>query len=586
MLMARNLKYVSNKEFYEALKPEVIIQQQEFSKKRLPMQAVLRVLFKSGEIKVMRRVVLNDLIPCMPNFDTQTIERGYNIVSMHLAGMALHYNFLYSVNANELEKSYSNDFAVNDLKSFVKLPKSILQVNSGLYDLTKKQFMTQNCDAHGNEYFTPGNVNYDIVKLSQIDKSMLKVVKKIFNDWSQGDQVRLEFLKSLILAAAMGDGFKKYIIIQGPGGNGKSTFLNIIKGIVGMNRYLPFNVQDLENDAHMSMLHNELNVILGDDLENRAVLSTHLLNRFKQLVTGSDILVNRKFLSSIYVRMDGLKIQATNDFPRFMETGDMILDRVIAYQWSNVNYRKDTHEGDEIRKLTNHSLDELVGSNEVNLDSAISNNGNKDFYTALMSWVVHTTQLPTSKTFDEFQDAFRKETEEAFASSRDALEEVFVMLDEEGAFEYSRICVNAIYYRYVEYLKTANPSAKPTSRRILVKRLQDYLQKYPHIKKMNGLVRLTSIKYTTCNIREFTNGIEISTAKSLPTYKWLNEKSVMFENMKATHVLDEYTDQQIKLIMNEIAIREDIEIDSVYAMSKYEFENTFNTYKEELIDSI
>lgn len=584
--MPIKFKYASNEEFYESLRSRIVAKQQDFETQRLQMIVVLRMLLESGEIKMIESLASQSMIPCMPNFDTQRIERGYDVVAEHLMNLAHYYNFSYSINKDTLERRYEIEFRTHNLTTYAQLPNHLLNVESGVYDLMKQKFTTQLHDENGNEYYIPENMNYDIVSLEKVDQNMLNVVKKIFNDWSQGDQVKLEFLKSLVLAAVMSEGFKKYVIIHGPEGSGKSTFLNMIKGVVGSDKYALFDIHDLDGEVRLSTLSNELNVILGDNLENQKSSSAKVLSRFKQFTSGHEILVRRSSTSSIYVRMDGLKIQVANEFPQFIETNDATLDRVIAYQWPNVDYSRSILEHKKIRTLARYSLDELIGVEEADAEDIALNCAHKEFYTALMSWIAHTTQLPTIEIFNHFQDTFNKEIKRKNELPLKVLEEVFVLLDNSGAFEYRQISANAIYHKYVEYLKSVNPSVMIVDRKFMTNQLQKYLKKYPHIKKSNESLRLRSIKYTACNIREFTEGIEFSIAKTLPRYAWLREKSIMFENTKAYHILDSYSDQQIDVIMNEITRLENVNIDDVYKMSKVEFECVYKTHESEIANTL
>ena len=410
--MTNTFKYTSNKEFYEALRPQVSLKQAQ-SKKQLSMQSVLEILIESGEMKRLEQSGKQSVVPCMANFDSQSIEKGYGAVALHLAGMGSYYNFVYPVDITELERKYAHIIEVNNLKEYVKMPKHVLHVSSGLYDLTQKKFINDRTDSQGNEYYLSNSVNYDIVKLEQVDQTMLKVVKKIFNNWSQGGTTRLNFLKSLVLAAAMGEGFEKYVIIQGPSGSGKSTFLDILKGVVGVHNSLRFNMQDLKTDSHVSLLHNELNAILGDDLDNRTTLSNSLRTRIGRLATGKDTLINRKYLTPAYIRMEGLKIQATDEFPRFLKSDSDMLDYVIVCLWANTNYRHDKDSKEWIRALTNHSLDELIYTGPIRNNKYVFEKHTHKFYTALMSWVVHTTRIPSHSIFEHFQKTFRKESERA-----------------------------------------------------------------------------------------------------------------------------------------------------------------------------
>ena len=406
--MTNTFKYASNKEFYEALRHQVNLKQAQ-SKKQLSMQSVLEILIESGEMKRLERSGKQSVVPCITNFDLQSIEKGYDAVALHLAGMGSYYNFVYTIDITELEKKYAYVIEVNHLKEYAKMPKHVLHVSSGLYDLTQKKFIKDRADSQGNEYYLSNSVNYDIVKLEQVDQTMLKVVQKVFDDWSQGDTTRLNFLKSLVLAAAMGEGFEKYIIIQGPSGSGKSTFLDILKGVVGARNSLRFNMQDLKTDSHVSLLHNELNVILGDDLDNSRTLSNSLRTRIEKLATGKDMLVNRKYLAPVYIRVEGLKIQATGTFPRFLKSDSEMLDYTIVYQWANTNYRHDENSKAWIRNLTDHSLDEIIDVGPIRNNKFVFEKHTHNFYTALMSWVVHTTLVPSHTIFDHFQKTFGKE---------------------------------------------------------------------------------------------------------------------------------------------------------------------------------
>ena len=62
-----------------------------------------------------------------------------------------------------------------------------------------------------------------------------------------------------------------------------------------------------------------------------------------------------------------------------------------------------------------------------------------------MPWIVATTELPTTKDYNQFAELLRSDTEDAFDSSKDLLEEYFTELLESGTFEYQYIVTTAIY---------------------------------------------------------------------------------------------------------------------------------------------
>ena len=111
----------------------------------------------------------------------------------------------------------------------------------------------------------------------------------------------------------------------------------------------------------------------------------------------------------MYIRVEGLKIQATGTFPRFLKSDSEMLDYTIVYQWANTNYRHDENSKAWIRNLTDHSLDEIIDVGPIRNNKFVFEKHTHNFYTALMSWVVHTTLVPSHTIFDHFQKTFGKE---------------------------------------------------------------------------------------------------------------------------------------------------------------------------------
>ena len=378
-----------------------------------------------------------------------------------------------------------------------------------------------------------------------------------------------------ILAALMGDGFKRYIIIQASGGNGKSTYLNMIKNIIGKSQYMAFNLQDLENNSVFSSVNPSLLALIGDDLAARYVLSPNSLYRFKQLVTGAEIKVDRKYLSAAPVYMNGLKIQATNEFPRFMETGDMILDRTIVYKWVDTNYRRGYDRKAQITKEFGKSLDELVGNPE-------EEKYDYEFYTALVSWIVATTELPNEEDYDNFAELLKTDTENAFDSSKDLLEEYFTELLESGTFEYQYIVTTAIYYGYRQYLNANNPAAKPMSIKPFINRLKEFITSHVTADFDYDRMRVKSLSYTECNIREFTEGQDLHSISKLSQYEWVNMRSQVIVINQNTHPLSKYSKTEQTMIINELIAISGLTENDFYILTKSEFERLLEKHRSEI----
>lgn len=569
------LKYQSNEDFYKEIDEYIAETQQLMSKRQLHIVQVIRAILKTKQIGAME-IAQNENLVFTPDFDKQILEVGYEPFCKHLSAIAIRHNFVFGVSAKELEKNYSYEFLDrNNVATYVQAPPEIIRVKSGTYNLLTKEVGKETTNELGQEYYFPTVQNYDVVSLKQVNQKMLKLIQKLFDDWSEKDKERLKFLKMNILAALMGKGFKRYIIIQASGGNGKSTYLNMIKNIIGKSQYMAFNLQDLENNSVFSSVNPSLLALIGDDLAARYVLSSNSLYRFKQLVTGAEIKVDRKYLSAVPVYMNGLKIQATNEFPRFMETGDMILDRTIVFKWVDTNYRKDYAQQDQIEKEFGKSLDKLVGNPE-------EGTYDYDFYTALVSWIVSTTDLPNHRDYNHFAEMLKTDTEDAFDSSKDLLEEYLTELLESGTFEYQYVVATAIYHGYCQYLRLNNPAAKPTSIQPFIKRLKEFITKHVTAEFGHARMRLKSLSYTECNIREFTEGQDLNTLSKLSQYDWVNMKSQVIVINQNTHPLSKYSKAEQTMIINELIALSGLTENDFYILTKSEFEDLLEKHRSEI----
>ena len=567
--------YNSNEDFYKEIDEYIAETQQAMSKRQLHIVQVIRAILKTKQIGAME-IAPNENLVFTPDFDKQILEVGYEPFCKHLSAIAIRHGFVFGVSAKEVEKNYSYEFLdYNNVTKYVQAPPEIIRIKSGTYNLLTKEVGKEIADKEGQKYYFPTVQNYDVLPLNKVNQKMLKLIQKLFDDWSENDKDRLKFLKMNILAALMGKGFKKYIIIQASGGNGKSTYLNMIKNIIGRSQYTPFNLQDLENNSAMSSINPSQLALIGDDLAARYVLSPTSLHRFKQLVTGAAMLIDRKYLSPASVYMHGLKIQATNEFPRFMETGDMILDRTIVYKWVDTNYRKDHNQQEQIETQFGKSLDKLVGDPETETYDY-------DFYTVLVSWIVATTELPTDKDYYQFAELLRSDTENAFDSSKDLLEEYFTELLESGTFEYQYIVATAVYHGYCQYLRVNNPAAKPTSIQPFIKRLKEFITKHVTGEFDHVRMRLKSLSYTECNIREFTEGQDLNTLSKLSQYDWVNMKSQVIVINRNTHPLSRYSKTEQTMIINELIAISGLTENDFYILTKSEFEDLLEKHRSEI----
>ena len=182
-------------------------------------------------------------------------------------------------------------------------------------------------------------LDYRILHPSQVDETMYEINNRIFSDWAEHDAKKLLYLKQVGLAVLDGNGRGVYHIIIASGGNGKSSYLNILEKLAG-NYYVRLNMEEISDDNKLIKLNNTTKLILGHELETKSKFASNTISRLKQLMSGDYIKINVKYKDARDVCNTGVKIQATNTLPKIFENTEAIMRRIKIFEWSDINYSK------------------------------------------------------------------------------------------------------------------------------------------------------------------------------------------------------------------------------------------------------
>lgn len=117
----------------------------------------------------------------------------------------------------------------------------------------------------------------------------------------------------------------KSFLLVGPGGNGKSTFINMLSAFVGQENVSSVPLQDLsERFSKASLYQKFLNA--GDDIPLKSVKDA---SDFKKFTTGERNNAEFKGENSFEFRNYAKLIFSANDLPRWLENSDGIFDRLV-----------------------------------------------------------------------------------------------------------------------------------------------------------------------------------------------------------------------------------------------------------------
>ena len=117
----------------------------------------------------------------------------------------------------------------------------------------------------------------------------------------------------------------KSFVLVGRGSNGKSVYLDLIKTLLSRENYSSLELSQLDNNFATSDIRGKL-ANIGDDISENKV-SSSAVSVFKKLVTGEDIMVDRKYKDIMMMASTAKLFFAANTVPRFFTRGLHAIER-------------------------------------------------------------------------------------------------------------------------------------------------------------------------------------------------------------------------------------------------------------------
>lgn len=572
------LNYASNDEFYEALEEEFVKFQQEMSKKRLPMKFAMLAMLRRGNFA---RLVVDDngsSIKFIPDYDTQEFSTDFKVMITHLVRVSSQYQFYYNVYEKDAEMMFAAELLDNTIvEELVLPPERLILCHNGVYDLEKRKYTNELRNQDGKRYFFSHRYNFDVKPLKELDSKKIKTIEAIHQRWSENNATKCEFIEMTLLACLMGLDIKRQIVIEGSGGNGKSTFLNECKMLAGTSQYLDINLHDFDNDPVFSMIRPYHKLLAGDDLAVNWLMNATVSNRFKQLVMGTVQLINQKYKDPIAIVQRGMRIQLTNDFMRMMERGSVMEDRLLFLKWTGDNFRE-ANGTKEVKQMKSMIEDVFETSLDALVDPLFKNDAQYSYYTHLVSWLLsrHKT-LPIMQDFAKFAIAFKEELAAAIDAHKDSLDDFLDECELDGKFSQPRVFVSLLYQAYTQNLELTNPGAKPVRIQAFSKRVEDRLADLGYTRIARSKPKWA--KFTDCNIREYVNGKAIDQLGQYDKYlSRINGLSITYENKNIIHCCARLDEVQLITTINEMAAERGLTEIDIYSMSYTEFKEAYEEY--------
>lgn len=572
------MKYTSKKEFMSDVVEAIDEKRRATGRRELAQATLVKCVLRVAEVY---RVNMSngETMYLIPDYDNQTFQTDLNYFKLlcteagDLAGMdsMIDDKFLFGT-----------DFAaIAHVNGYTQLkreaPSNLIKTTHGVYDLFKNQYV----DVGADLYFKQ-TIDVDLSKPIDVKNPYYQARELMFETWSQGNTDRKNALKFLHLASHIGYGGNRYMLFVGTGGNGKSTYMNMAIGVTGKDVYQTFSMDQLVDDNALVTISPTTRLIVGHELPTNYKFNGLALSRFKALTTGNPISVNRKYLSNVVISNRGVKLQATNDIPRFVGRDNAIDSRLIIVDFGTFDHRHDFSVGDKIKDLTRYSVDELVGDGYKDF-------GVDEFYATHLNALVHEFQFSSvddlKLEFSNIESQLKSEYDALIAETSDDVDIFLREITESGFFDQELIVYSLVYSMYCEYLKIHNPGSSPLRAKAFATRLTKHLEKFKFdFNPSPNRMRPRTLKLTECNIRECLSGESVDDLT-----KYDNRRSMLASPSKCVRNLEPksffyelsqtMSDEDILQICSEIHVMNDMKDTDFYMLSSNEMRTLYEKYK-------
>lgn len=572
------MKYTSKKEFMSDVVEAIDEKRRATGRRELAQATLVKCVLRVAEVY---RVNMSngETMYLIPDYDKQTFQTDLNYFKLlcaeagDLAGMDILIDDKFLFGTDFAAIAHVNGYTQVTREA----PSNLIKTTHGVYDLFKNQYV----DVGADLYFKQ-TIDVDLSKPIDVKNPYYQARELMFETWSQGNPDRKNALKFLHLASHIGYGGNRYMLFVGTGGNGKSTYMNMAIGVTGKDVYQTFSMDQLVDDNALVTISPTTRLIVGHELPTNYKFNGLALSRFKALTTGNPISVNRKYLSNVVISNQGVKLQATNDIPRFVGRDNAIDSRLIIVDFGTFDHRHDFSVGDKIKDLTNHSVDELVGDGYKDF-------GVDEFYATHLNALVHEFQFGSvddlKLEFSNIEAQLKSEYDALIAETSDDVDIFLREITESGFFDQELIVYSLVYSMYCEYLKIHNPGSSPLRAKAFATRLTKHLEKFKFdFNPSPNRMRPRTLKLTECNIRECLGGESIDDLT-----KYDNRRTMLASPSKCVRNLEPksffyelsqtMSDEDILQICSEIHVMNDMKDTDFYMLSSNEMRTLYEKYK-------
>jgi putative DNA primase/helicase len=206
---------------------------------------------------------------------------------------------------------------------------------NGIYDMETGKLLP----------FDPDIIITNLIPWDYNPKAYSSLCDKVLNKISCNDmEIRMLLEECIGYCFYRHNELSKSFFLTGVGSNGKSTYLDMIKYLLGKQNYTALNLEEFDERFSATTMFGKL-ANIGDDI-NDEFLSGKIVAQFKKIVSGNDIEAENKGQDVYFFAPTVKLLFSANDIPRMRSRGFAAIKRRLVIIPFNAKFSKDDPDYD------------------------------------------------------------------------------------------------------------------------------------------------------------------------------------------------------------------------------------------------
>lgn len=212
---------------------------------------------------------------------------------------------------------------------------NLIAFKNGLYDLATDELLP----------FSPDHVITNMIPWDYNPEAYSELCDKTLNKIScQDDEIRALLEECIGYCFFRQNELSKSFFLTGSGSNGKSTFLDMVKNVLGRPNYVSLDIDELGERFSTTTMFGKL-ANIGDDISDE-FLQGKVIAQFKKIVSGNDIKAENKGQDAYFFKPTVKLLFSANEIPRMRNKGFEAIKRRLVIIPFNAKFSKDDDDFD------------------------------------------------------------------------------------------------------------------------------------------------------------------------------------------------------------------------------------------------